>query len=283
MKRPTVIDPPDYTFDYDCDPGVCSCPACGEFYEYAGRVIRCTCGFAFPTDWLSMYSKGCSDGMRVQGGGERSGGMERRAEHHPYYRHGFENPVTEAWKVKDSIDWKAIVGPMESLPLMRDYSYCDRCGKDKTDGRENRSGLCQQCEADSTCKHLGREDTGGIGPDYVCRVGVDIRAHVGDSQGWGTRLPCRYWEGGCPVSCDQFEPIGIESIRADDEATSIAIGKTLAALAVVPDIKRDHKGENWKGVVECPVCEGRLHVSHAAYNGHVWGKCETKGCVSWME
>lgn len=36
-------------------------------------------------------------------------------------------------------------------------------------------------------------------------------------------------------------------------------------------------------VVECPACKGRLHLSIAAYNGHVHGKCETDGCVAWME
>ena len=36
-------------------------------------------------------------------------------------------------------------------------------------------------------------------------------------------------------------------------------------------------------VIECPVCKGRLHLSQAAYNGHVHGTCETEGCVSWME
>lgn len=36
-------------------------------------------------------------------------------------------------------------------------------------------------------------------------------------------------------------------------------------------------------VVACPVCNGRLHLSQSAYNGHVHGKCETPDCVSWME
>lgn len=36
-------------------------------------------------------------------------------------------------------------------------------------------------------------------------------------------------------------------------------------------------------VIECPACKGRLHLSQAAYNGHVHGQCETQGCVSWME
>ena len=36
--------------------------------------------------------------------------------------------------------------------------------------------------------------------------------------------------------------------------------------------------------IDCPTkCGGKLHLSQAAYNGHVWGKCTTEGCVSWME
>ena len=36
--------------------------------------------------------------------------------------------------------------------------------------------------------------------------------------------------------------------------------------------------------IECPTgCGGKLHLSQAAYNGHVWGKCTTEGCLSWME
>ncbi|MES2910565.1 MAG: hypothetical protein V4718_04205 [Pseudomonadota bacterium] len=36
-------------------------------------------------------------------------------------------------------------------------------------------------------------------------------------------------------------------------------------------------------VIECPACKGKLHLSQAAFNGHVHGKCETPDCVSWME
>lgn len=44
-----------------------------------------------------------------------------------------------------------------------------------------------------------------------------------------------------------------------------------------------HKGRSAQEVVECPACKGRLHLSIAAYNGHVHGHCETDGCASWME
>jgi hypothetical protein len=36
------------------------------------------------------------------------------------------------------------------------------------------------------------------------------------------------------------------------------------------------------GHVECPKCKGKLGYSIARSNGHVWGKCETTGCLSWM-
>lgn len=37
------------------------------------------------------------------------------------------------------------------------------------------------------------------------------------------------------------------------------------------------------GVLSCPVCEkGNLHYSRAS-NGHVHARCETPGCVCWME
>lgn len=36
-------------------------------------------------------------------------------------------------------------------------------------------------------------------------------------------------------------------------------------------------------VIECPACNGRLHLSQASSNGHVHGHCETPDCVSWME
>ncbi len=44
-----------------------------------------------------------------------------------------------------------------------------------------------------------------------------------------------------------------------------------------------HKGRSASEVVECPACKGRLHLSIAASNGHVHGRCETTGCARWME
>jgi C4-type Zn-finger protein len=37
-----------------------------------------------------------------------------------------------------------------------------------------------------------------------------------------------------------------------------------------------------KSSMECPVCKGILHYSISNYNNHIWGKCETEGCLNWM-
>jgi hypothetical protein len=42
-------------------------------------------------------------------------------------------------------------------------------------------------------------------------------------------------------------------------------------------------GKAGRAKIECPVCKGALWYSVASVNGHLWGKCSTKGCVSWMQ
>jgi len=35
--------------------------------------------------------------------------------------------------------------------------------------------------------------------------------------------------------------------------------------------------------IKCPVCSRVLSYSISSYNGHIWGKCKTPGCLAWME
>lgn len=51
----------------------------------------------------------------------------------------------------------------------------------------------------------------------------------------------------------------------------------------IHDWRQKNKGRSHQEVVTCTVCQGRLHLSIAAYNGHVHVRCETVGCVSWVE
>lgn len=59
--------------------------------------------------------------------------------------------------------------------------------------------------------------------------------------------------------------------------------KFTVALVAVKPIREKYKGQDWGCIIECPVCNGKLHVTHAAYNGHVHAKCETPDCVAWIE
>ena len=56
-----------------------------------------------------------------------------------------------------------------------------------------------------------------------------------------------------------------------------------AVMTAIRPWRDKNKGKSASEVVACPACSGRLHLSIAAYNGHVRGQCETKNCVSWME
>lgn len=83
----------------------------------------------------------------------------------------------------------------------------------------------------------------------------------------------------------------------------------LARQGILDDLKRRYKAgdksvkpnEHWStpygeedrtttnhfsgaGKLPCPICEtGTLSYSRSGSNGHVWARCSTKNCVSWME
>lgn len=37
-----------------------------------------------------------------------------------------------------------------------------------------------------------------------------------------------------------------------------------------------------EGKIECPKCSKNLFYSIHS-NGHIWGRCETDGCLNWMQ
>ena len=61
------------------------------------------------------------------------------------------------------------------------------------------------------------------------------------------------------------------------------IEKMQVVCKALDPIRKDQKGKNWSGIIECPACKGKLHLQHAAYNGHMRVCCETKDCVNWIE
>lgn len=127
------------------------------------------------------------------------------------------------------------------------------------------------------CKHY----QGTI--DILCGKGVNTRDLVGGPNfGWVTRLPCRIGNK-TDVVCGKYEEPTAEEVAEHEKAIKEATDRFTKALPVISKIKDENNGKDAKGVVKYPVCEGCLHWSHAAYNGHVWGACETEDCLRWME
>lgn len=141
-----------------------------------------------------------------------------------------------------------------------------------------------------TCKHLT-----STWHDTHCKAGVCYRdvTNKPDEPGSAYRIPCRRIvdahgrkvrdELGPPGTCDKYEDPTPEEVAEYEAAIEALIARSEKSIPVMLKVKKEHEGKDWKGVEPCPVCGGNLHLSHAAYNGHVWGKCETKDCLAWME
>lgn len=87
------------------------------------------------------------------------------------------------------------------------------------------------------------------------------------------------------ASCPKWQRRTIEQAEQRADELDAALGRMRIVGPIVAKWRTWTKKNRVtkRGVIECPVCKGRLHLSQAAYNGHVWGKCETNGCVEWME
>lgn len=84
--------------------------------------------------------------------------------------------------------------------------------------------------------------------------------------------------------CPHYEEPTSEQVQADRKEMDANIERTLAAIRIASTWRVKPKpAADRNEMVECPVCKGHLHLSQSAYNGHVHGRCETSGCVSWME
>lgn len=122
-----------------------------------------------------------------------------------------------------------------------------------------------------------------------CRAGmVYDEIDAGNRVAYRAKLPCHkpdkhLPEGETQCACPHVEFPSEEEVQRQLDDHEAHIKKMRLALEVIDPIRKEQEGKNWRGVIECPNCKGKLHVSHAACNGHVHAKCETEGCVAWME
>lgn len=83
------------------------------------------------------------------------------------------------------------------------------------------------------------------------------------------------------ATCRQCAPYTREEAEADAARVEREIVRMFAARKAITDVIE--KGAGNHGVIACPECGKRLGYRRAESNGHIWARCETEGCVAWME
>lgn len=136
-----------------------------------------------------------------------------------------------------------------------DRNYCQHYTPDTIFGYggQKRTGLC--------AAGVKYDDVHIAGSFHPCIGGHELENAVGVCKLWARRT------------------------MEQAEARANAVEESDRRMRLVMPAIRDWRKKPWgkAAVIDCPACKGRLHLSQAAYNGHVHGRCETAGCVNWME
>lgn len=121
--------------------------------------------------------------------------------------------------------------------------------------------------------------------DDTCEAGIRYDSFTGEDRKMD-RQPCFIKPGESAedrAPCAQLRPPTPEEIALHEKWAEERMGVLGKVMQGIAPWRKANKGRSASEVVACPACAGRLHLSISSYNGHVHGKCETAGCVSWME
>lgn len=140
------------------------------------------------------------------------------------------------------------------------------------------------------CEHYNGLSGPGMKDDAAtrcCKAGVvylTVKASDDVAKGFA-RYPCFREGEAVPCAKRHFptpEEVASEVAEHDARWERLKLG-----IGACSDDAKKHgygKGKGGNGFVPCPVCKtGDLYYTVASYNGHMWGKCATKDCVSWMQ
>lgn len=130
------------------------------------------------------------------------------------------------------------------------------------------------------CKHYdGREIIVGRGK---CRAGIDpcYSFNDGNRVGMLTRIPCLKTNTDAP-RCHLVEFPTAEEVEAENAAFAAYLDDFLKHMPAARQAMIA-TGDDC-GTVDCPKCGKGLRWSKARCNDHIHAKCETEGCLSWME
>lgn len=82
--------------------------------------------------------------------------------------------------------------------------------------------------------------------------------------------------------CEKFIAVTREQAEERENKIRESMRRLMVAMPVISEWRnKEPKGK--AEVIECPVCNGKLHLSQSAYNGHVHARCETDNCLCFME
>lgn len=119
-----------------------------------------------------------------------------------------------------------------------------------------------------------------------CRAGVKYD----DVQVAGKGLPCirgtKPFDRGESLQCDKRRWHTDEEIRQRVAESDASMERFMLAMAVIhADMEQHGYGKGNGGISEviCPNCSKTLRYSVAGYNGHIHARCETDGCVAFMQ
>lgn len=115
-----------------------------------------------------------------------------------------------------------------------------------------------------------------------CDAGINVRNLVGgDVPGWFTRCPCidRHES---EITCIAYKDPSDKEIEADEKQWEFVISNLTLARPLIRKLKAENPNGG-SGSVECPACTGKFNYTISSYNNHMHAKCETEGCISFME
>ena len=108
-----------------------------------------------------------------------------------------------------------------------------------------------------------------------CKAGINYES-VKDRMKRPYEIPCVKNTAFYGSYCDK------QQFRTDKEVEQELIEiEDISVIAFVALAKIAELKEN-SGIIECPKCKGKLRYTRHS-NGHVWGKCETENCLSWLQ
>ena len=127
-----------------------------------------------------------------------------------------------------------------------------------------------------SCKHFT-----GVKDDR-CRAGVCYREQFPPPWGKGGLGCIEHNDPRCPKAEWPTHEEALAKARESIAFTNRMMAPINSAHAAAKAAGLG-KGHGGTGECPCPNCNGTLRYKVAALNGHLWGKCSTEGCASWME